>query len=210
VKPEAFLPWLQRSLPHLAALYVGENFRFGCGRAGDVPMLNEMGRRQGIRIFSSPRVNLDAEPISSTRIRRLLAAGEMASANACLGYHYCAEGVVVPGRRLGHTLGFPTLNLVWAPGLKPRCGVYAVRVSGGREKKGRPAVANFGVRPTVEDGSEPRLEVHVLGECPWGEGDLLHVEWLTFLRPETKFPGLDQLRAQIAQDLLAVEQYFHR
>lgn len=205
---EEFLPWLQRRLPQLAAVYVGENFRFGQGRRGDVAMLVAQGPGSGLRVFSAPRVSLDGEPISSTRIRELLEAGEIEAANARLGYSYTADGVVAPGKRLGRTIGFPTLNVAWAPESRPRLGVYAVRVSGPRSPEPRPAVANYGVRPTVENVTEPRIEVHVLGECPFGEGDAVTIEWLRFLRPERKFAGLEELRAQIARDREEAAAFF--
>jgi riboflavin kinase/FMN adenylyltransferase len=203
-----FLTWLHQRLPKLAAIYVGENFRFGQGRRGDVALLVAAGHRHGVRIFSAPRVNLDGEPISSTRIRELLEGGEIAAANARFGYHYFSEGTVKPGKRLGRTLGFPTLNLIWQPDLRPRYGVYAVRVATRDGANSLPAVANYGVRPTVEDVQEPRLEVHVLGECGWGEGDALRVEWLSFLRPEMRFADLAALQAQVARDRLAAERFF--
>jgi riboflavin kinase/FMN adenylyltransferase len=153
-------------------------------------------------------VNLDGEPISSTRIRGLLEAGEVAAASAALGYTYFAEGVVVPGKRLGRTLGFPTLNLAWLPQLRPRYGVYAVRISGPKSPAPLPGVANYGLRPTVEQAGEPRLEVHVLGACPLGEGDTVTVEWLRFLRPEMKFGGMEELSAQIGRDRSEAETFF--
>ena len=117
--------------------------------------------------------------------------------------------VAQPGKRLGRTLGFPTLNLAWAPELRPRFGVYAVRIAGADESvAGRPAVANYGVRPTVEQTAEPRLEVHVLGECPWGAGDTVAVEWLSFLRPERRFTGVDELRLQVERDRTAARAFF--
>lgn len=207
---EDFLPWLKRQLPHLAAIYVGENFRFGRGRAGDVALLVASARAVGVSVFSAPRVNFDGEPISSTRIRALLEAGEIEAANALLGYTYFATGTVTPGKRLGRTIGFPTLNVPWSPTLRPRYGVYAVRISGTGAKPTAPlaAVANYGLRPTVEQSTEPRLEVHVLGSCPLGEGDAVTVEWLRFLRPEMKFNGLEELRAQIARDRDAAAAFF--
>lgn len=199
VPADSFLGWLKERLPSLVAVYVGENFRFGRGREGDVARLVATGRASGVRVFSAPRVNLDGEPISSTRIRAQLQAGDIESANALLGYTYFSAGLVIPGKRLGRTLGFPTLNLAWSPELRPRFGVYAVRV-GGQAAKGLPGVANYGLRPTVEAETEPRLEVHVLGECPFREGECITVEWLRFLRPEVRFASVEELRAQIGRD----------
>ncbi len=208
ITAEDFLPWLAQRLPGLAGVYVGENFRFGRGRKGDVASLVASGRRHGVHVFSAPRVSLDGEPVSSTRIRALLEAGEIAAANALLGYAYFAHGQVTAGKRLGRTIGFPTLNVPWVPELTPRFGVYAVRVSNGEGGETFPAVANYGVRPTVESALEPRLEAHLLGACPFGEGDHVKVEWLRFLRPERKFAGLEELRAQIAQDRAEAERFF--
>jgi riboflavin kinase/FMN adenylyltransferase len=206
VTAEELLPWLRRSLPHLAAIYVGENFRFGAGRRGDVGLLVAAARALGVSLFSAPRVNLDGEPVSSTRIRSLLEAGDITAANALLGYTYFAMGRVTRGKRLGRTIGFPTLNLAWAPALRPRLGVYVVRVAGAKGPISVAGVANYGLRPTVENATEPRLETHVLGECPFDEGDEITVEWLRFLRPEMKFSGLDELRAQIGRDREAALQ----
>ena len=83
-----------------------------------------------------------------------------------------------------------------------------MRVSSEAGNEGAPAVANYGLRPTVEQSTEPRLEVHVLGECPWQEGERIRVEWLSFLRPEMKFSGLDALREQIVRDRAAASAFF--
>lgn len=203
VTADEFLAWLKRRLPSLAAVYVGENFRFGHGRKGDVALLVASGRKQGVRIFTAPRVSLDGEPVSSTRVRAQLEAGDIAAANALLGYAYFAEGTVRPGKRLGRTIGFPTLNVSWSPELRPRLGVYAGRVSGEKSATPLPAVTNYGVRPTVEHATEPVLEAHLLGDCPFGENDRVRIEWLHFLRPEKKFADVGELRAQIGQDRIA-------
>jgi riboflavin kinase/FMN adenylyltransferase len=208
VAADDFLPWLKLRAPQLAAVYVGENFRFGRGRKGDIALLVAEGRKHGLAIFSAPRVNFDGEPISSTRIRGLLETGDVASANALLGYTYFAEGPVVHGKHLGRTIGFPTLNLGWAPDLRPRYGVYVVRVAGAKSVEALPGVANYGLRPTVEQSVEPRLEVHLLGESPFVAGDHVTVKWLRFLRPEMKFAGVDELRAQIAVDRTAAAADF--
>jgi riboflavin kinase/FMN adenylyltransferase len=208
VTAEAFLPLIRRHLPGLSGIYVGENFRFGQGRRGDVALLLAQARRLGITVFSAPRVNLDGEPISSTRIRERIQAGDMKGTAALLGYAYTAEGTVVHGKHLGKTLGFPTLNLGWSPDLRPLYGVYAVRVSGAKSYGWLPAVANYGLRPTVEQSQEPRLEIHVLAVCPYGAGDPVSVEWIRFLRPERKFAGLDELKGQIALDVAQARAEF--
>lgn len=206
-----FLAWLKQRLPTLTTIYVGENFRFGRGRKGDVSVLRSSAPALGIEVVSAARVSLDGEAISSTRVRGLLEAGEVTAANALLGYNYFSEGIVVGGKRLGRTIGFPTLNLAWSPDLRPRFGVYAVRVSSAGAAESWPGVANYGLRPTVEAGvTEPRLEVHMLGECPFGEGNRITVEWLKFLRPEMKLAGLDELRAQIGRDRDAARIYFEK
>jgi riboflavin kinase / FMN adenylyltransferase len=172
-------------------------------------VLTTSGRPLGVSVFSAPRVTVEGEPVSSTRIRALLEAGEIVAANALLGYTYFAHGFVTPGKRLGRTIGFPTLNVPWTPELRPRLGVYAVRVSAAPETGGwLPAIANYGLRPTVENSTEPRLEVHVLGDCPIGEGDHVKVEWLRFLRAEMKFASIEDLRTQIARDRDAAARYF--
>lgn len=194
-----FVALLKHSLPLLAAVYVGENWRFGRGRTGDVAVLVAEARRHGLEVFSAPRLNHNGAPISSSRIRELLAAGTIAEANALLGYSYFAEGVVEPGRRLGRTIGFPTLNLAWEPESKPAYGVYAVEVAtaAGQPLRG---VANYGLRPTVEQAARPLLEVHLLEPSTLTYGDKLTVNWLEFLRPEVKFSGIEELRAQIGRD----------
>jgi riboflavin kinase/FMN adenylyltransferase len=208
ITAEDFVPLLKRHLPKLVALYVGENWRFGRGRGGDISLLVTEGKRHGLSVFSAPRVNLNGEAISSSRIRAAVEGGEIAAANMMLGYVYFAEGIVMPGKRLGRTLGFPTLNLAWSPDLRPRFGVYAVRVFGAKTSAPLRGVANYGLRPTVENTDEPRLEIHVLDDCPFDAGDEITVEWLHFLRPEKKFSGVEELRGQIAKDRSATESFF--
>lgn len=195
-----FVGQLKRALPGLEAVYVGENFRFGRGREGDIAMLVAAAREAGFAVFSAPRLNHNGAPISSSRLRELISTGEIEQANALLGYSYFAEGTVEHGRQLGRTLGFPTLNLRWNPGLTPRLGVYAVCVADAAGDKA-PGVANYGLRPTVaREAAEPLLEVHMLAPTRLTYGDRISVQWLRFLRPERKFAGVDELRAQIEID----------
>jgi riboflavin kinase/FMN adenylyltransferase len=208
IEAEGVLPFLKKHLPTLTTVYVGENWRFGKGRRGDIALLVSEGKKHHIAVVSAQRINHNGEPISSTRIRGCLEAGEIEEANALFGYTYFADGVVAPGKRLGRAIGFPTLNIPWEPALRPRFGVYAVRVSGPKSPEPIAAVANYGVRPTVEQSDQPRIEAHLLGDCPFGEGDAVRVEWLTFLRPEMKFGNVNELTAQIAQDRQNAARYF--
>lgn len=212
LRAEHFLGYLKKHLPTLAAVYVGENFRFGHGRAGDVELLVRSGQEQGLTVVSIPRLRHNGRPISSTRIRELITRGAMAEANRLFGYTYFCAGRVQPGLHLGHALGFPTLNVLWEPEARPLYGVYVVRLrtATGRWRRG---VANYGVRPTVAQKQpvRPLLETHLLGSGSTpGPRARVHVEWLEFLRPEKKFPSLAALKKQIARDCTAAEKYLDK
>jgi len=209
LEAEAVLPYFKRALPGLAGIYVGENWRFGRGRRGDLDLLKTQGAANGIEIVGLPRVEFEGEPISSTRIRAAIESGEIEHANAMLGYPYFAQGVVASGRGLGRTIGSPTLNIEWLPELQPRYGVYAVEVSRVGEEGGPlPGIANYGLRPTVGTQLVPQLEVFVLAEeCHWDKGDELLVELRHFIRPEQKFSGLAELTAQIAKDTTTAREW---
>jgi riboflavin kinase/FMN adenylyltransferase len=208
IRAEDFVHFLLEKLPALKCLYVGENWKFGHKRRGDIVLLIEKAREIGVSVISAERISLNGLPISSTQIRGLLISGEVTKANELLGHSYSTSGIVSEGKRLGRTIGFPTLNLKWSMELRPAFGVYAVRIgsqSGGLMVKG---VANFGVRPTVTDiASDPVLEVHVLDECEWGKGAAVVVEWMHFIRPEKKFSSVDALKAQIEIDKKAAFEF---
>jgi len=222
LEAEAVLPYFKCALPGLAGIYVGENWRFGRGRRGDLELLKAQGAAHGVKIVGLPRLCFEVEPISSTRIRTAIEGGEIEQANAMLGYPYFAQGVVASGRGLGRTIGSPTLNIEWLPELQPRYGVYAVEVSKAGEDgtvhsdisgathlaTSLPGIANYGLRPTVGTQFVPQLEVFVLAEnCPWDKGDELVVELRHFIRPEQKFSGLEALTAQIAKDTTTARQW---
>ena len=172
-------------------------------------MLVEEARKVGLAVFSAPRLNHNGAPISSSRIRELLAAGSVAEANALLGYSYFAEGVVERGKQLGRTIGFPTLNVAWEPELRPAYGVYAVEVLTA-QKKPLKGVANYGLRPTVTQTTRPLLEVHLLETSSLTYGDKLTVNWLHFLRPESKFRSMEELRQQIGRDRESALKFFQK
>jgi riboflavin kinase/FMN adenylyltransferase len=188
---------------------VGENFRFGAKRAGDLAMLRSEGARLGLeaRVHSAA---VDANgAFSSTRARDAIAAGRVEEAAAVLGRPHSVSGVVAHGDGRGKTIGVPTANLEGVPELLPSHGVYAVRVdllaaegSGGPARPLGAGVTNIGVRPTV-DGTTRRVETHVFDFS----GDLydrrLRVHLVARIRDEKKFAGLDELKAQIARDIEA-------
>lgn len=212
IPAEEFVANLHHSLPQLTTIYVGENWRFGRGRIGDVNLLNETASKLGLSVLSAPRVSLDGKPISSTRIRAALLEGKIEQVNRLLGYAYRSQSEVSDGRKLGRTMGFPTLNLPWAPECQPKRGVYAVEVQLKGDDRVWQGVANYGVRPTVEStgGDEPVLEVHLFEVPPFGTGAKLRVDWVAFLRSEKRFDNIEPLRDQITMDRGAAMQWFER
>ena len=210
IEAENLVAYLKKCLPQLTSLHVGSNWRFGKKRVGDIPLLVTLCKQSGIHVINVERVSYDGEPISSTRIRKHLAAGDFETANALLGEVYFSIGKVVEGKQMGAQLGFPTLNLPWEPELKPPFGVYCVEVEGkvgGSPVKAK-GVANYGVRPTVSDSRDAILEVHLLDFCPFSTGQLLKVRWYKHLRPEKKFDDLDALKAQITSDVEAATAFW--
>ena len=200
-----FPRWLQQTFPHLKSLHVGANFQYGRGRAGHGETLIAQGTAEGLGVRLVAAVRLGDETVSSSRIRQCLVTGELDLANAMLHRPYEAEGVIIGGRRLGRTLGFPTVNVAWEPELKPAYGVYAVEVI--FQGEALPAVANYGQRPTVESGPvTPLLEAHVLRGAAPTTGDAVRVRWIRRLRAEQKFADLPALQAQIARDSAQARQ----
>ena len=201
ISAEDFLSELKTALPTLKSIYVGENFRFGKMRAGSVATLIQSGNQLGINIFSKEQIKHKGAPISSTRIRRELEAGKIENVNDLLGYNYCSSGTVIHGEKLGHKIGFPTLNMPWSPECHPRYGVYYVQFRTSAEERFNPGIANYGIRPTVNQTSrDPLLEIHALLDTNADYGDSIEVEWLRFIRPEQKFDSIELLKEQITKD----------
>ena len=186
-----------------SALVVGENFALGRGRAGDVPRLREIGGRMGFEVEAVPLLQLDGAAVTSTRIRDLLARGNVAAAARLLGRRYTLEATVVTGLGLGRQLGFPTANLrLHDEKCVPAHGIYAVWVRIEGEGAPRPGAMSIGVRPTF-GGKVPTLEVYLLD---WS-GDLVgrgvDVEFDSWLREERCFAGpgplIEAMRADVAE-----------
>ena len=201
---EEFLQWLVGET-NIATLAVGEDWRFGKDRVGDVALLRKAGVARGFEVVSVAPVMHDGERISSTRIRQTIRDGAMNRAAEMLGRSYSVEGRVAEGRQLGRTLGFPTANVVLGEEQLPPDGVWAVR--GFLEEQSWNGVANLGNRPTV-DGANHTLEVHLFDYSGDLYGTLLEVEFVHHLRDERKFASLDELRAQISVDSEMARRFF--
>jgi riboflavin kinase/FMN adenylyltransferase len=190
---------------HVTTIAVGEDWRFGKGREGDVSFLRRIGEKLGFQVIALPPVMHQGERISSTRIRQSIRDGAMANAAEMLGRPYGIEGLVVKGQQLGRTLGFPTANIALGEEQLPPDGVWAVRGHGdGHAWQG---VANLGNRPTV-DGLTRVFEVHLFDHDSDLYGKMLEVEFVKHLRPEQKFPSLDALREQITKDVTDAREVF--
>ncbi len=179
---------------------LGDDFRFGNDRQGDLEFIRQQGPRHGYEARPTPTFSIDGERVSSTRIREALEAADFASAQRLLGRPYSISGKVVYGRQLGHSLGAPTANLQLDRLRAPLAGVYVVEVSGAG-LVGAAGVANVGVRPTVDDSIRANLEVHLLDREVALYGQHIEVTFRHRLRAEQKFGSVDELRKNIARDI---------
>ena len=187
-------------------LVIGYDHRFGHNRAETFEDYCRYGRELGIHIMQATAYTQEQDKVSSSAIRRALLSGEISTATKYLGYNYFMQGTIVSGYQVGRKIGFPTANLqVDCPNkLIPAIGVYAVRVSvNGQHYKG---MLNIGHRPTINNGTDLSIEVHILDF----EGDIynqpMRIEFIDFLRPEAKFHSVDELILQIQKDKEAALQ----
>ena len=181
-------------------LVIGYDHRFGHNRAETFEDYCRYGRELGIHIMQATAYTQEQDKVSSSVIRRALLSGEVSTATKYLGYPYFMQGTIVSGYQVGRKIGFPTANLqVDFPNkLIPAIGVYAVRVSvNGQSYRG---MLNIGHRPTLNNGTNLSIEVHILDF----EGDIynqpMRIEFIDFLRPEAKFNSVEELTLQIQKD----------
>ena len=183
----------------LRELWVGPEFRLGHRAQGTVAVLEELGQSLGYTVHPVAKLEVGGQPVSATRIRELLAAGDVERVPELLGHAFALAGEVVHGDHRGRTIGFPTANLaVDAHHTLPADGVYACRVTlpDGEE---HPAVTNVGVRPTFGQLART-VESHLLGWSGDLYGQTIRVGFVKRIRGERKFAGIDELREQIARD----------
>jgi len=205
---EQFIRGLARDFGHTHSICVGSEFSFGHKRSGNVASLQKLGVELHFITHGLAAVALDGQVVSSTRIREAIRSGQLDAASQMLGRGYALAGEVVRGDQLGGKLGFPTANLGVTGRVLPPTGVYAVHAH--VQQKSFRAVLNLGARPTLNRSAPPlRAEAHLLDF----DGDLYGQELeLTFaerLRDERKFPSLDALRTQIAEDIQMARRVFN-
>lgn len=193
---------------HAVHLVAGHDHRFGHKNQGSPELLAEKCRELGLGCDIIPKVELDGVTVSSTHIRGLIEAGDMAAAARFLGHPHVLTREVRHGRRIGRTIGVPTVNLTLPDGvLSPAHGVYIARVVL-PDSRAFAAVTNIGTRPTVRNGADVTVESYLLDFDGDLYGQTVRVEFLHRLRGETAFPSLDDLRAQIAKDAEAARDWF--
>ncbi len=201
-----FLTDIIRDRLHAKEVYLGKGFAFGKNRGGNITLLRELSGKLGFIADEVEEVRLRGTRISSSKIRDLLAAGQVNLARRMLDRPYGVEGVVIRGNRRGHTIGFPTANLKPHNRVIPRYGVYATAtlIDGAWRK----SITNIGVRPTFESDSEPSIETYIFDFDGDLYGDVLRVRFLYRIRDERKFNGIVELKAQIEKDTRRARNYF--
>jgi riboflavin kinase/FMN adenylyltransferase len=200
LRPEEFVRRVLRDQLQARRVAVGDNFRFGVGRSGDAADLVRIGADLDIAVSVLPMLWDGPERVSSSRIRRALAAGDIAEARRLLERPYRFRGEVVQGRGLGRRLGWPTANLrVDGRKFLPREGVYAALALRSHGDP-LPAVMNLGPQPTVDPLAPSAVEVHVLDRRIELVGEVLTIEPIAWLRAQQRFGGLEALREQIGAD----------
>ncbi|MGE8500114.1 MAG: bifunctional riboflavin kinase/FAD synthetase [Pseudomonas sp.] len=190
----------------IAHLEVGDDFRFGCDRAGDFAFLAAAGEQEGFTVEAATTVELDGIRVSSTRVREALAVGDFALAEKLLGRPFRIAGRVLHGQKLGRQLNAPTANVQLKRRRVPLTGVYLVST----EVDGQPwpGVANIGVRPTVAGDGSAHLEVHLLDFAGDLYGRRLTVAFHHKLRDEQRFASLEALKTAIAADIAAARAHW--
>ena len=200
--PEVFIKEVLDSL-NISHLLIGDDFRFGQDRKGDYTLLQKWSDSKGIKLSKLPTFSIEKRRVSSSWIRETLSKGDFEMTKDLLGRPYSFEGKVVPGNRLGRTIGFPTAN-IWLPKNNlPIKGVFSVKIRlDMSELKG---IANIGIRPTV-GGTSPVLEVNIFDFKKDIYGKRLKVQFVKKIRDEKKFDGLEELKTQIAKDVKTAQE----
>jgi riboflavin kinase/FMN adenylyltransferase len=208
IRAEDFLRDVVSERLQAREVYLGRGFNFGHNREGNIDLLRRVSSELGFVADEAPEVRLRGQRVSSSKIRDLLAQGRVNLARRMLGRPYGVEGLVVRGNERGHKLGFPTANLHPQNRVIPAHGVYVTGTL--IDGQWRRSVTNVGTRPTFETGTEPSVETFVINWSGDLYGDVIRVRFLYRLRDEKKFGSLEELKAQIENDVARAENYFDR
>jgi riboflavin kinase/FMN adenylyltransferase len=207
--PEEFVREILAGKLTARAVLVGDNFRFGNRAAGDAKMLVELGRKYGFDVEITGTIAWRKRIISSSDIRRLIEAGDVAHACRMLGRPYSLEGIVVRGEGVGSKQTVPTLNLDTQAEVLPKTGVYITRTHEQGRKRKWPSITNVGYRPTF-DGHRLTIETYLLAPLDRDPPSQIAVEFLRRVRDERKFEDAAALKAQILRDVGRAQVYFRR
>lgn len=188
------------------AVVVGENYRFGVKRSGDIQLLKSLGKEMGFEVYGISAVRKNGSRISSSKIRNYLKDGKIDIVNALLGKHYFILGRVSSGRRIGRSIGFPTVNIIPPKEkLLPKDGVYITQTR--IAEKGYPSITNVGHRPTV-NGKRKVIETHILDFEENLYNEEICIEFLAYKRNEKKFKDISALGQQIGKDMEDARKFF--
>ena len=204
---EQFIRELVDGFDRIRSICVGSNFKFGHKREGNVSLLKKLGEQFNFTVHGMAAVALDGQPVSSTRIRDAIRAGDLDAASQMLGRAYSLSGKVIEGDKLGHKLGFPTANLDATGLVLPPSGVYAIHAN--VDGKTFRSVLNIGYRPTLR---EPNPTLHVEAHLLDFNGDLygkeMEITFVEKLRDEQKFSSMEELKKQITSDVAKAKRKF--
>jgi riboflavin kinase/FMN adenylyltransferase len=207
ISAENFLQHQWHESLHLQSLVVGEDFRFGHQRKGDVGLLESWSKQKGIDFSPIAPVLVSNQRVSTSGIKVLLSEGKPQNISNYLGRPFSIRGVVQPGDQKGRELGFPTMNIIDASAELLKRGVYVTSVRGALDVW--QAITNVGVRPTVHQVSPVVAEAHILGSFQDNlYGQTVEIEFLEFLREEKKFTSFEDLKSQISRDVQFAQNFF--
>lgn len=209
MEAEEFIDRILCGTLHASHIVVGTDFHFGYQKKGNTAMLADFAESRGYTLDVIEKEQYQGRVISSSYIKEALSRGEVELANELLGYPYEMSGIVEHGKRLGRTLGFPTMNI--EPGehkILPRFGVYACRVQ--IDGKWYDAIGNAGIKPTVTNEHKRLLEVFVFDYEGDAYGKEIRTQFCAFERPETKFASVEELKNQVMRDIRFGEEYFQK
>jgi riboflavin kinase/FMN adenylyltransferase len=205
MEPEAFVEWIVSEL-HVKRIVVGSDFCFGYQRKGDYHLLEELAEKYDYQLKVVDKIQYRQRDISSSYIRDEVIKGHIETANTLLGYPFFVKSEVIHGRQLGRQIGIPTINMeLPAEKLLPPKGVYVASVI--IDRKFYAAVTNVGCKPTVNNSNKVGVETHILDYNGDLYGRVLKVSLHHFIRAEQKFPSVEELKAQMEQDIMQSRFY---